>query len=1194
MAPGRGRGASQSTANGRHDTPDNIRDDESLSSLTSLDDDDSTSDTNPPPTDRPPIRSPSQKTGSPPPPPPEVEWLATSRSRRSTAGNRMKSMLANEASTAEDPDSDLELLFAEDENDAGFVYQGNDDDLHLDSSSDDEDNENTDELEGERELEKLDKAARLAARKRRAQAAIPTKFRKKVRIQPPTDSAATTESRASSTADSSSQRASKKRSERTSWLPSLSDMPTRASERKTTRISKEQLHQRMRESEERRKKLVAAMERQAKKREALKKPPLTQEQRLAEAALVEKRNAKSLNRWEEAEKQREEERRAKLAALNNRTLKGPVITYWSGIREWNDNMNGAHMALEEKPKRKRVAKAEKEKEKPATDVATSTGASDKDTGDVKNMEQPVNPDKTDNPLHHEATSQSQPGADSTSAAESGHRRDADGDVTMVDASPTPLAPPPQTQTPAPLAPQSQTPTKPTPTPSTMTAPAGLQLPPGFAPPSTDSQIMPPPPMSRETSTVRLSGSALAAPVLAPPQGVPDLLEESLTLSMGMSAPVMSPGGFLVPPFVSAFQRPILSEIPPTTNIAAGSAPSPAPGQALTVLAKPLLGGASTPVAVPKRPSVDSTAEKEPASAAPEATPTPIVAEPSRIGENMADKETKKKPAGPAMRTAYILQNFDENVIKDKTVQTQILFGQKMSRIAKPQAPALCVITNMPAKYRDPLTGLPYYDAYAYKQIQKLRKGEFNWSRLLGAYVGSTTAAAQNVPARFLMGKALPKEEKKPEETKAKEDGELKKASDHNSAPKTDSGAAPETKSQPGSISEAPIPAVPKPAGGSNSTPAPAAAAPIAPVSTAPPAATPMPMSTAKPPSTGGSTILQPPIVPLTQPHLLKPPPPAGLPSSSPATLPPQPLPLPIAPLINGQAWGIPRPPPVATPRARTRQPGLMRSTPTKPAAPTPLSKAAVPTSNLHAQAPNAFHGLAPRPAGAVFRPVTTAQPRPTSAHPNPASFLAQQKPQGFTGRVGGTGVSASGAGSTQPRLVNTPVGAVVPSTLSTALPKQIPGAVAGLVAPRPTMTTPTVTKPGPLAIPQTVAANTPAVASTLAATIATIPSPSPAPTALMVATPIPALSAPRPAPLSTAATGIAPVAPMAPATLPSTPHTPIFTATSTSTPLVRAGVTSLIKGAVPTSTLTPAAAIQVAPAAAVNGAAASKDDTRKL
>lgn len=68
---------------------------------------------------------------------------------------------------------------------------------------------------------------------------------------------------------------------------------------------------------------------------------------------------------------------------------------------------------------------------------------------------------------------------------------------------------------------------------------------------------------------------------------------------------------------------------------------------------------------------------------------------------------------------------------------------------EPQHQPLCAITNYPARYRDPGTGLPYANFHAYREIQRLRRGDYKWSALLGAWVGSCTSAARGVPERFL-------------------------------------------------------------------------------------------------------------------------------------------------------------------------------------------------------------------------------------------------------------------------------------------------------------------------------------------------------------------------------------------------------------------------------------------------------------
>lgn len=55
---------------------------------------------------------------------------------------------------------------------------------------------------------------------------------------------------------------------------------------------------------------------------------------MEEAAKTERKNAKSLNRWEESEKKRAEDQKAKLEALHSRQLSGPVISMWSGLARW--------------------------------------------------------------------------------------------------------------------------------------------------------------------------------------------------------------------------------------------------------------------------------------------------------------------------------------------------------------------------------------------------------------------------------------------------------------------------------------------------------------------------------------------------------------------------------------------------------------------------------------------------------------------------------------------------------------------------------------------------------------------------------------------------------------------------------------------------------------------------------------------
>ncbi|OIW34048.1 YL1-domain-containing protein [Coniochaeta ligniaria NRRL 30616] len=715
----------------------------------------------------------------------KVEWLATTRAKRSTAGNRMKSMLANEEPAADD--DDLELLFAEDGEDAGFTDAEKDDsDVHMDSSSDDEDaDEGAEEDAGEKELERQAREKRNAQRKRKAhQAAIPVKFRKKVRIeQPPTASA-------SPAPQAAPKPRPKKKSERASWLPTPAEMPTRASERQTTKLSKEQLHQQMIEREIKRKKVMEAMERKAKKMEALKKPPLTQAQRLAEAAAVEKRNAKSLNRWEEAEKQREEERLRKIAALQNRKLDGPVVTFWSGIQELDgDQMKnlGKMVAIEEKaPRKKRQS------------LAATQEAGDKADTESK----PVTP--IEGPTTATATATEQK---TTAGGQPAGQLLASAPVQAPAPSSTP---PPPTVTP--LAPPAPAPTPPLQQPSTAPPPSdgprfaplpmtdtnpptqqapGMQ-PPAISPmqppntqyasptePSQSSQLQPPrgpmapPPIPPPPP----GGGFLAAPsMLGHPFGAPPRMGSQMPM-MGMQAPNTQSNVLAAPgarqTSLSAPSPLSMPQPQPHTQPQPNSEPRPPTQGTNTAPSGPS-------VTQPNPTHTAPTLQIQPQTQTQPPTPLqPIQGKALPISPNTPDNRTPApSEQGKVTRSCIILQNFDETAIKDKQVQTQILFGRKMNKLAKPAHPPLCVITNHPARYRDPKTGLHYYNSYAFKEIQRLHRGDYKWSRLLGAWVGSGTFAARGVPARFLdpskpSETVIPPDDHQDQDQKGQEVAELK-------------------------------------------------------------------------------------------------------------------------------------------------------------------------------------------------------------------------------------------------------------------------------------------------------------------------------------------------------------------------------------------------------------------------------------
>ncbi|ROT40166.1 YL1-domain-containing protein [Sodiomyces alkalinus F11] len=645
-----------------------------------------------------------------------IEWLATGRAKRCTAGNRMNSVLA-----LEEPDSDLELLFAEDGDDAGFLdIDDEGSDLQMDSSSDSEGEKDgdADDLEGERELEKQAKERRTAQRKRKAQESIPAKFRKKVRIndkQP----AKTQDSRQPAPR-------ARKKSERTSWLPAATDLPTRASARQTTVLSKEQLHQQMMEREAKRLKQVEAMERKAKKMEATKKPPLTQAQRLAEAAIVEKRNAKSLNRWEEAEKAREEERRAKLAALNNRTLKGPVVTFWSGMGIWEGDENGGKaVSIEEKPKRKREKKDKEEKgtgtltddKAPVPDDTVITGPSPMSAANADAYH------KTANSM----SAMSGPG-------QPGIRTPEDASAsTETQQAPGPMAPPAAT---SPSTAQASVFERPN---SQLNVMGPPPLP--SQPPKTCSPVLTPPSLAPPPQG--LKAPVLAPPVLAPPPGGIHLPGSSMTPMSTVLAPpnaIQRPSPLSPHSIKQSEERPPLPRPVVPNSHSASLSVQPIPPEATPPTDNP----SRSPTSQPPSDSVT----------APASEPKPPAGPP---GEPSVGSKTSKP--SKTTRHAIILQNFDETLIRDKTSQLQVLFGQrKLSKLPKPPPAPLCAITNHPARYRDPRTGLPYFNSYAYREIQRLRRGDYRFSSLIGAWVGSGSYAAQGVPARFLGGSGMDKKQ----------------------------------------------------------------------------------------------------------------------------------------------------------------------------------------------------------------------------------------------------------------------------------------------------------------------------------------------------------------------------------------------------------------------------------------------------
>lgn len=517
-----------------------------------------------------------------------VELLVTGREKRTTAGTRMSALLEREG------DDELELLFAEDEEEEDDEFEEEDvedgSDAQLDSASSDEDQgpaKEDNDLEGEKELLRQTRLER--QKKRKAQDAFlkPSALKKRMRVEARLGSTNTPTTPAPRP---------KKKSERVSWLPTKDEGPVRASSRKQTVMNKEVVHSRLAASEKRRIHQLQVMEEAAKRKAVSKPKPMTQAQHMEEAARTERSNAKSLNRWEAAEKKRLEEQKAKLEALHNRQLTGPVITWWSGVAGW---LNGK---LEQvgwkkiKDAETKIARQAKQRDDPPI---IEVGRADREQ-----IIDHSNPIMNDDEL---------------------------------------------------------------------------------VPPSQAATIEPTLPLQSDTTEDSQKTTVI------PPQDTEGFLD-------GIH---------------------YYASLPEQVSSTAASE-QPRPYDRIEAPPRPPEPNTSTP----------STHEAV-------QTNIPLSIQPSDV---------------PTMqlsgRNLVILEDIDANVQRVPELQTHVLLKKKSGMKGPKVARELCAITEQVARYRDPRTGLPYVDSYAYKEIQKLANGGSRWSSLLGCYVGPTSSGARGVPERF--------------------------------------------------------------------------------------------------------------------------------------------------------------------------------------------------------------------------------------------------------------------------------------------------------------------------------------------------------------------------------------------------------------------------------------------------------------
>ncbi|KAJ9475904.1 YL1_C domain-containing protein [Pseudozyma hubeiensis] len=235
------------------------------------------------------------------------DLMVTSRSKRSTAGNRLKALL--------DQELEKDEVFAEVENDIDFEANENEAvdivDSDFDRESDDDAKAAEDESEGEREIEAQEKADK---QKRRAQARNVGIIKRPAPIAPKTRRPAPT---AEATQDAKRRRISFAPDQPSSSTSNLDSGRRRTSARSFTVQSKREVESRLEEASQRR----AA---QPVKQVVKKKASLTQDALIAEALEVEEENRESLRRFLEQEK----ERRAKQRQRKER-ITGPFVRWMS-------------------------------------------------------------------------------------------------------------------------------------------------------------------------------------------------------------------------------------------------------------------------------------------------------------------------------------------------------------------------------------------------------------------------------------------------------------------------------------------------------------------------------------------------------------------------------------------------------------------------------------------------------------------------------------------------------------------------------------------------------------------------------------------------------------------------------------------------------------------------------------------------
>ncbi|KAI7304225.1 hypothetical protein KC315_g15271 [Hortaea werneckii] len=576
--------------------------------------------------------------------------LVATRSKRSTAGNRYASLLAN----LDDEEVQKQLL-VEDEDDVG-EYEGSDrddEDEALESSSEEDDagppKEGDEDFEGEKALKKEERAE--IRKKRKAQDAklkLPAWQKKSKKVKLADDVKA----------EDGATSKPKKKSERANWLPTDADAPKRQSGRALAVANRESTHANLKQSYERSEKQRKVMKDAAERVQLKKRRELSQEQRMEMCSKIAKQTDKEFGRWEREEEERQKARDEQLAAKRKRGVEGPFVRHWTGSVMWEGD----------KIKIKRMSHgSRKEEDKSGQNEA------------------PLNVDKGP--------------ANETEANEASNNVDAQH--FKESHTPMPLA---QAHSPASLA-------------------TGQTVPPADNPNSATSvaSVPPPPPPPEPTAPSQAPSSWLQGihdyAAQQPAQQQPQLTPYSVPNASAAAAP--TPPSAYPPPPAGPSQHP---STPMHQSWPPGS-------QKFSV---------DLPSAPPPAPPVQEQAQR-----------SLIMLEEFEELENAVKRNKAASVLEPTAPASIMLPDSYPSLTPEETRYLVTKHSRKAGGALPPgpSKPRCAILAHKEARFRDPRTGLPYFDMHMYKIIQRVLAGGCQWSSLLGAWVGPRCDGVMGRPAR---------------------------------------------------------------------------------------------------------------------------------------------------------------------------------------------------------------------------------------------------------------------------------------------------------------------------------------------------------------------------------------------------------------------------------------------------------------